>query len=419
MTSKFNHISSLYLHIPYCGSKCSYCDFFSLPSVGVPDQYVDALVAQLRSFRGEGLLGRLETVYFGGGTPSLLSCSQLSCIMEEVCPLLAEDAEVTLEVNPESLTKELLETAASWCVNRISMGIQSLEDRVLGCVGRRCTATKARQALALLAESGMAFCTDFIAGLPGQDLQQGDEAFLAGLEELVDFKPHHVSLYSLTVAEGTRLYRQIESGQLEWLPEATDNQWIAGRDLLEAAGYFQYEVSNFAPPGQESRHNCAYWRQKSYLGVGAGAAGTLYRWSPQGELLGGLRYTNTSNLEEYIGFWKGVELREVGSGGRPLLEAMPAQREKLDRDTLAFEHLMLGLRMREGVDCGEYRRRFGKELAAVGGASAGEATSRVFDDFCRRGWMAERRVGGEVAGYTMTREGLLFQNVILERLLEC
>ncbi|MBQ7367656.1 MAG: radical SAM family heme chaperone HemW [Spirochaetaceae bacterium] len=428
MTS-FDTIPSLYIHIPYCGSKCSYCDFFSLPSAGVPDQYVDALVAQLRSFRDAGFLVRLKTVYFGGGTPSLLSCAQLSRIMEEVCPHLEPDAEVTLEANPESLTRQLLAAARGCGIGRISLGIQSFDDGVLGCVGRCCTAGKARRALGLLAESGMAFCTDFIAGLP----EQGDQEFLAGLEEVVAYRPRHVSLYSLTVEEGTRLHRQIESGQLDWFPEMADSQWIAGRDLLEAAGYLQYEVSNFAPAGQESRHNCAYWRQQSYLGAGAGAAGTLYRWGASGELLGGLRYTNTTNIDEYVGFWSaagGGQGVFSGSGtdsggeafsGHTLLEAMPAQREELDRDTLAFEHLMLALRMKEGVDCGEYRRRFGRELAAAatGGQEADGRRAASFKDFCRRGWMQERRQGGAVAGYTMTGEGLLFLNLILERLLEC
>ena len=428
MTS-FDTIPSLYIHIPYCGSKCSYCDFFSLPSAGVPDQYVDAMVAQLGSFRRAGLLGRLETVYFGGGTPSLLSCAQLSRIMEEVCPHLEPGAEVTLEANPESLTRQLLAAARGCGIDRISLGIQSLDDGVLGCVGRRCTAGKARRALGLLAESGMAFCTDFIAGLP----EQGDQEFLAGLEEVLTYKPRHVSLYSLTVEEGTRLHRQIESGQLAWFPEVADSQWIAGRDLLEAAGYLQYEVSNFAPAGQESRHNCAYWRQQSYLGAGAGATGTLYRWGASGELLGGLRYTNTTNIDEYVGFWSaagGGQGVFSGSGtdsggeafsGHTLLEAMPAQREELDRDTLAFEHLMLALRMKEGVDCSEYRRRFGRELAAAatGGQEADGRMAAAFKDFCRRGWMRERRQGGAVAGYTMTGEGLLFLNLILERLLEC
>ncbi len=428
MTCTSGAASSLYLHIPYCGSKCSYCDFFSLPSAGVPDQYADALVAQLRSFRDAGLLGRLKTVYFGGGTPSLLSCAQLEDIMAVVAPHLEPDAEVTLEANPESLTRQLLAAARGCRIGRISLGIQSLDDGVLGCVGRRCTAGKARRALGLLAESGMAFCTDFIAGLPG--LEEG--TFLAGLEEVLTYRPRHVSLYSLTVEEGTRLHRQIESGQLAWFPEAADSQWIAGRGLLEAAGYLQYEVSNFAPAGQESRHNCAYWRQQSYLGAGAGAGGTLYRWGASGELLGGLRYTNTTNIDEYVGFWSaagGGQGVFSGSGtdsggetfsGHTLLEAMPAQREELDRDTLAFEHLMLALRMKEGVDCGEYRRRFGRELAAAtGGQEADGRRAAAFKDFCRRGWMQERRQGGAVAGYTMTGEGLLFLNLILERLLEC
>lgn len=434
-------IASLYIHIPYCGSKCSYCDFFSLPvatasscsggttAAGgeVPGEYVAALVGQLEAFRESGLMGRLETVYFGGGTPSLLSCGQLEDIMAVVAPRLEPGAEVTLEVNPESLGRPLLETARCCGVNRISMGIQSLEDRVLGCVGRRATAGQSREALALLAESGMAFCTDFIAGLP----EQGDKAFLAGLAEVLAYKPHHVSLYSLTVAEGTRLCRQIEDGQVEWFQEAADSQWIAGRDLLEAAGYLQYEVSNFAPAGQESRHNCAYWKQRSYLGAGAGAAGTVYNFDSEGRLLEGFRYANTTNIGEYVGFWStagGEQSVFSGSGtgsggeafsGRPLLEAQPAQCEELDRDTLAFEHLMLALRMKEGVDCGEYRRRFGVELAAATmGAGAGRRATAL-QRFCSRGWMRERRQGGAVAGYAMTSDGLLFLNLILAELIDC
>lgn len=389
--------SSLYIHIPYCGSKCSYCDFFSIvqgvPSV--PQDYVEALINQFHSFYKTGLLSQLQTVYFGGGTPSLLSCQQLRQIMEEICPLLQEDSEVTLEVNPESLTDELLETAMSCRINRISVGVQSLQDEVLGCVGRRCRAQESRRGLQLLAKSGVAFCIDLIAGLP----RQVQEDFLAGLEEVISYKPYHISLYSLTVVEDTRLYKQIEDGQIHWVPEVADSQWIAGRDLLERAGYLQYEVSNFAPVGQESRHNSAYWKQKSYVGLGSGAAGTLYNFGKSGQLWGGFRYTNSTNLQEYLGFWKNFrgDTKDVCS----FLQGIPAQKEDLDRKTLAFEHLMLALRMKTGVSCTEFSRRFDQELDHC-----------LFERFCSQGWMHS-----QIQGYSMTSEGLLFLNQILEELL--
>lgn len=414
-------ISSLYIHIPYCGSKCSYCDFFSFPAVGVPDQYVQAVLNQFNWFVSLGLVQKLETVYFGGGTPSLLSCQQIAKIMERMQSFLADGAEVTFEVNPESVTETLLETAKSSGINRISMGIQSLNDNVLSCVGRCCTAAKARQALALIAKSGLAFCTDFIAGLPGQELtEQANKDFLAALEEVVSYKPYHISMYSLTVVEGTKLYHQIEEGKLPWESDEADKQWILGRDFLETAGYIQYEVSNFAPPGQESRHNSAYWKQKSYLGLGAGGAGSLYNHDDLGVFLEGFRYTNTTNTQQYIDFWTGVssdgsekiDLNQAGvqdwswEKNCKLLEEIPSEWEKLDQDTLAFEYVMLGLRMKKGISGCEYYHRFGKKLEAA-----------TFDRFVQQDWMKRVEEIDDFCGYSMTKEGLLFLNKILEELL--
>lgn len=417
-------VSSLYIHIPYCGSKCTYCDFFSLPtaasaaSLVVPDEYVEAVLGQLDFFVDLALVERLETVYFGGGTPSLLTCSQLERIMARLEPLLSTGSEVTLEANPESLTKELLETGRRCGVNRVSLGVQSLDDGVLSCVGRRCTASKARQGLQLVAESGIPLCADFIAGLPGQD----DGGFLEALDEAVSYRPHHISLYSLTVAEGTRLFRQIEGGQVPWLPEEADRQWILGRDFLERAGYLQYEVSNFAPAGQESRHNSACWRQKPYLGLGAGGAGTLYNFCGD-KLLEGFRYTNTTGIRQYIDFWqeKPCPMQVFSDWNRQqaalaarhrswnqllaALETMPAESEVLDRQILAFEHLMLGLRMKAGVSGAEYLRRFEKEL-----------DERPLDRFVSKGWMEEEVGHDGRPDYRMTSQGLLFLNRILGEL---
>lgn len=414
-------ISSLYIHIPYCGSKCSYCDFFSFPAVGVPDQYVQAVLNQFNWFVSLGLVQKLETVYFGGGTPSLLSCEQIAKIMERIQSFLADGAEVTFEVNPESVTENLLETAKIFGINRISMGIQSLNDKVLSCVGRCCTATKARHALALIAKSGLTFCTDFIAGLPGQELtEEANQDFLAALQEVISYKPYHISMYSLTVVEGTKLYHQIEGGKLPWEPDEADKQWILGRDFLEAAGYIQYEVSNFAPPGQESRHNSAYWKQKSYIGLGAGGAGSLYNQDALEVFRDGFRYTNTTNIQQYIDFWNGLSSSVAEKNHLnhtviqdwnwkkfvELLQAMPCEWEQLDQDTLAFEYVMLGLRMKKGISGFEYYHRFGKKLETA-----------TFDGFVQQGWMKRVEEIDDFCGYSMTKEGLLFLNKILEELL--
>ena len=421
MKKNIHSVSSLYIHIPYCGSKCSYCDFFSLPAAGVPDEYVKALLQQFDWFVALGLMAPLETVYFGGGTPSLLSCQQLTAIMNRLQGFLAENAEVTLEVNPESVSAELLKTAKLCGINRISMGIQSLQDEVLSCVGRCCTAARTRQALKLLKESDLAFCTDFIAGLPGQkETKQGNQEFLAALEEVISYQPHHISLYSLTVVEGTKLYHQIEQGLIQWESEEADNQWILGRDFLEAAGYIQYEVSNFAPPGQESRHNSAYWKQSAYLGLGAGGAGSLYYKDVQGRLLEGFRYTNTTKTQEYINFWNGMscdgaEQTKLNQGVNQevhwealcsLMQTMLAENEVLDRETLSFEYIMLGLRMKAGIGGREYVRRFEKKLDCA-----------TFNRFVQRGWMKIVDEGEGFCGYSMTKEGIAFLNQILQELM--
>ena len=263
---------SLYIHIPFCRSKCAYCDFFSIPRGEVPDGYVDALLSEIRFHRECMHTGPLETVYFGGGTPGLLSFRQLERIMAQVLPQCVPGAEITLEVNPENVTAELLRCAAGSGINRFSVGIQSLDDRVLRAVNRNATAAVSLGALELLAASGMVFSADMIAGLP----EQRDRDFVQGLQRIMSFRPSHVSLYALTVAEHTPLAQQIRRGSVRYSDARIDRQWITGRNILEAGGYLQYEVSNFALPGKESRHNSVYWQQKPYTGAGAGASGTWY-----------------------------------------------------------------------------------------------------------------------------------------------
>lgn len=342
---------SLYIHIPFCRSKCAYCDFFSIPWGKVPDGYVDALLSEIRFHRECMHTGPLETVYFGGGTPGLLSFRQLERIMAQILPQCVPGAEITLEVNPENVTAELLRCAAGSGINRFSVGIQSLDDRVLRAVNRNTTAAVSLRALELLASSGMVFSADMIAGLP----EQRDRDFAQGLQRIMSFRPSHISLYALTVAEHTPLAQQICQGSIRCSDARIDRQWITGRNMLETGGYLQYEVSNFALPGKESKHNSVYWQQKPYTGAGAGASGTWYFVQPEqknsmeadtgiytgggtalaeangspdktsgkncsyGRMTGGFRYTNTVDVDAYTAFWKKVTgNRPVYSGGNPV-----------------------------------------------------------------------------------------------------
>src|SRR5579859_851916 len=320
-------VRNLYVHIPFCRHKCGYCDFNAYAGMDrlMPD-YVSALEDELRTVRAEMDFGPLETVYFGGGTPSLLSAPLmtrlLDCIRDtfEVAP----NAEVTLEANPGSTDEEKLAAWLEAGVNRLSLGVQGFDGRALAVLERRTDAASAERAFALAREAGVRNINiDLIYAVPFQSLESWIETLRRGLA----LGPDHVSTYCLTFEEGTLLYRRRAEGKV---PEVeTDLQWDqleAACEELEAAGYTRYEVSNWARPGFESRHNLAYWRCRPVYGAGAGAhsyiaePGTAWRcW-------------NTKRPRDYIAAsakWDGCE--ELG--GRQLVA----------------EALMLGLRTAEGM----------------------------------------------------------------------
>lgn len=346
MTSK-----SLYVHIPFCRSKCAYCDFFSRgESRFVPDTYLDALIRELSFYTVRYGIEQFRTVYLGGGTPSLLSPPQLSRLLHAACSAPLPPEEVTVEMNPESLSEDLLAVFADCPAERkrLSLGIQSLQETALNAVNRHCTAQEARKALDLTARYWRGdLCLDLIAGLPCQT----DTAFLKSLHDCLAYRPQHVSLYSLTVEEGTPLYTTI--GSMDWNADEADGQWIAGKEALEAAGFRQYEVSNFCREDHESRHNMTYWMQKDYIGIGSGATGSIYAFSGEG----GLRWTNTRDIAAYSAFWNACD-RSGNSAGSTGEAAIPCERERLTLEIEEEEFLMMGLRSTYGISAGEYRRRF-------------------------------------------------------------
>lgn len=407
---------SLYVHIPFCTSKCDYCDFFST-GIGlcksVPDDYVDCVVKEVKTYARIFGVQEWNTVYIGGGTPSLLSPVQLNSLFDGIQKSckggISCGAEVTVEMNPESLDKELLSAADSCGVNRLSLGIQSLNSAALLSVRRNCTVQKAQQALELVKKCWKNdLSLDAIAGLP----EQNSEEFALSLKKMLSYEPQHFSLYTLTVEEGTPLCKKIDNG-MEWNADEADSQWLLGRDILFSHGFSQYEVSNFCLAGKESRHNSAYWQQQSYIGAGAGASGTVYCGSE------GLRWNVRKNIRSYTDFCKTyrASLCDGLSFEQLVKDGVPLETENLDAKTMEFEFLMMGLRTRQGVSAQKYERLYSGVSPWNGNLSLrlGEKNGvwrRFYDEGMTNVYSS---CGGETF-YALNEKGILFLNRLLVEL---
>ncbi|MGI6591351.1 MAG: radical SAM family heme chaperone HemW [Eggerthellaceae bacterium] len=265
---------ALYLHIPFCQSRCAYCDFVTdaLPcSDPRIDEYVDQLVLAIRHAGKRGLLGSIETVYLGGGTPSYIGMKRLSKILYtlSVTMHLTPEVECSMEANPESLTAAMVKDLWALGVNRLSIGVQSLNDDTLKTLSRIHTADKARQAIAIARERFDNVSVDMMCGIPGQD----PEDYCRELEEVVSLGANHVSVYPLTIEPGTPFDRMIEQGTLEEMPQDDEAMMMQmAASVLEPLGLARYEVASYARPGFACKHNESYWTGKPYLGLGDSAA---------------------------------------------------------------------------------------------------------------------------------------------------
>jgi len=334
--------SAIYVHIPFCRRRCAYCDFNTY--AGLEDlipAYVDALCAEIQ----DAPPTQARTLYFGGGTPSLLSPDQVEAVLQAVRSRLRlpDDAEVTLEANPGTVSLDRLRRLRTLGVNRLSLGAQSAHESELRLLGRIHTWTEAVEAVKTARAAGFPNLNlDFIYGLPGQSLARWRET----LEAALRLEPEHLSLYALTVEEGTPLARQIARGAL---PPPDDDlaaeMYQLAEEMLADAGYFHYEISNWARSHFLSRHNLTYWRNEPYLGFGAGAASW---W-------GGRRWTNVRHPAAYI--------RRIRDGRSPV-DAV----EEIPRRLEIGETMMMGLRLAEGVTDARFRARFGVGLQEVFGA---------------------------------------------------
>ncbi len=338
--------ASLYIHVPFCRAKCRYCAFFSEPvREGELEAYLPLLLEEMALWAGR--LGRLSvpTAFFGGGTPSLLPTDALSRIMGGLRQHfdLAQGVEITLEANPESATQDFLQAARSLGVNRLSLGVQSFRDEELSLLGRPHSARQAWEAATRARSAGFAnLSLDLIWGLPGQ--REGQ--WLESLRRAIELSPEHLSCYGLSLEPGTPLAEGLAEAPEDerQLPPERElaHMYMHTGDILEDAGYLQYEISNFARLGQACRHNQACWEGRDYLGLGPGATSTL----------GSLRWTNPEDLRAWAEL---VREHRIGLH----------QRETLSPEILAQERLMLALRTAKGLDLAEYRALSGQNLLAT------------------------------------------------------
>jgi oxygen-independent coproporphyrinogen-3 oxidase len=358
---------SLYVHIPFCQSKCSYCDFNSYAGLeSLIEPYVDALLAEMTLWREATQHTSVATVYLGGGTPSLLPLAEVERIMTALRRRfrLTDDAEVSFEANPGTVDGPYLQALRSLGVNRLSLGVQSFHDDELATLSRIHTAAEAHDAYNTARRAGFDNVNlDLIYGLPRQTMTAWQDT----LREAIALQPDHLSLYALTLEEGTPLADDVAHGRLP--PPNADlaaDMYLWAEDALAAAGYQHYEISNWALPSRQCRHNLAYWLNEPYLGFGAGAHSCF----------GGFRFANVKDPHRYIPL---VEESAQGDGRAaeglaPFLTSLRhiASAEQMTAARAMAETVVLGLRLVAGLPLKEFRRRFGQDLMSVYGAQVEE-----------------------------------------------
>ena len=351
-------MAGLYIHVPFCHTKCAYCDFYSLPRADeYAETYVNALHTEWDLRKDE--TGEISTIYFGGGTPSLLFEKHIERLSEW---LPKTDSEFTVEFNPEDVTESKLEVWKSVGANRVSMGIQSLNDAELKFVGRRHTAREALNAYELIRTFFNNVSVDLIIGLPGQTA----ETLTTSLETVLSLRPEHISVYILSYEEGTRLWAMKKTGKIE---ETDDNtialMYATVCRMMKESGYEHYEISNFALPGCRARHNSAYWAGTSYLGLGPAAH----------SYDGKTRRVNPSNIKEWL---------------KHLLEGQPACVTETESEEDRVNNLiMTRLRTAEGLCLNDipenFRQAFSENMKQLPPKRIVTANNRIY--IPEEGWL--------------------------------
>lgn len=338
------HSTSAYIHIPFCEHICYYCDFNKVFLEGQPvDEYIEALLKEARLSLSEHPIEKMETLYIGGGTPTSLNAAQLDRLfggLREILPY--ENGEFTVEANPGDLSAEKLDVMRNFGVNRISMGVQTFDDRLLKKIGRKHNAQDVYDTIQLLEKKDFRNVTiDLIYALPGQSL----ESFRDTVERALALDLPHYALYSLILENQTMFMNWVRRGKMHLPEQEVEAQMYAETiEAMEKAGRMQYEISNFAKPGFESKHNLVYWNNQNYFGIGAGASGYLEN----------RRYKNRGPIQHY--------LKSLNDNRLPILEEEHlSEREQIE------EEMFLGLRKILGVEKAVFEARFKQSITDVYG----------------------------------------------------
>lgn len=342
---KRNKNLELYIHIPFCVRKCAYCDFLSGPAESATiEKYVEKVIEEIGAHGISGLSeGTLvTTIFFGGGTPSILSGNQMQRLMNALREhfAISEDAEISMEANPGTVTIEKLEAYRQAGVNRISFGLQSAKNEELKLLGRIHTWEEFLESFQLARKCGFDnINVDLISAIPKQTM----ESWEFSVKQVVSLNPEHISAYSLIIEEGTPFFEKYGEGtEGEFLlpPEEEEREMYHLTEmLLEEAGYHRYEISNYAKQGKECKHNLGYWERQDYLGIGLGASG----------FMDNVRYKNTDELQKYL----------TCAGD---LEKIQEDREELSMSAQMEEFIFLGLRKMKGISVEEFESMFGQTL---------------------------------------------------------
>lgn len=393
-----DELCGLYVHIPFCETKCGYCDFFSIPLKGRhTGPLVDQVCRELQQRLGRNGR-RVDTIFLGGGTPTILPTHELARLLGVISELVpvAQLAEFTVEANPATVDQEKAELLVRSGVTRVSMGAQSFFAKELAALERLHSPADIAPSVATLRRAGpIQLNLDLMFGIPGQTL----DTWTQSLRRAIDLGVDHIACYGLTYESGTRLTAQKQRGLIAPCDEQLEAElYLHAIDTLEAAGYRQYEISNFAKPGCASKHNLVYWRNGPYIGVGPSAAGCL----------GQRRYKNVADVSGYI--------RRIAERGDAEMES-----ETIDTQMLMMEMVMMQLRLNEGLSLVAFRQRTGADPLACGrqdtcgGQDACDEQPNLFRDVVCR-FEDQGLVSVSETHIRLTRTGRLVANPIISEL---
>ena len=327
----------IYIHIPFCKQKCFYCDFCSFANKNeMQEKYVEAVINEIKNIIHKEKY-TVTTIYFGGGTPSILNPKYIKNILQEIESSfkILDDAEITIEINPGTVNEEKLKKYKEYGINRLSIGLQSANDKILKKIGRIHDYKQFEETFFYARKCGFKnINVDLMIGLPTQTIEDVKQT----LEKIIQKNPEHISVYSLIIEEGTIIEKLINENKLQLPDEETERimYWTVVNELKEN-GYNQYEISNFSKKTYESKHNTNCWKQKQYIGLGTSAHSYLNK----------KRYSNTNNIEEYI---KNIQENNISKN-------ITIHEEQTEESTMN-EYMLLGLRMIQGININEFKQKF-------------------------------------------------------------